>query len=122
MKKLWIATYVDRGETSDGKARVLDICKSKEEAEAVVRNDIEKWADDHAGEGIEVDFDKMSATYDYDTDDGCEWNIEEVSMNIQPECVKTTEKVLIDENANYKPTIVAVVQDYEKACCMANLS
>jgi len=82
MKKLWIATYVDYGETCDGKARVLDICKSKEEAEAVVRNDIEKWADDHAGENVEVDFDKMSAHYDDDTSDGCEWNIEEWSGNI----------------------------------------
>lgn len=78
--KVWIATVVDYGETCDGKARVLDVCKSKEEAEAVVRNDIEKWADDHAGEGVEVDFDKMSACFDYNTDNGCEWNIEEVEL------------------------------------------
>lgn len=78
--KVWIATVVDYGETCDGKARVLDVCKTKEEAEEVVRNDIEKWADDHAGEGVEVDFDKMSAHFDYNTDDGCEWNIEEVEV------------------------------------------
>ena len=80
-KKLFIVTAVDYGETSDGKARVLDICKTKEEAQAIIRNDMEKWADDRAGEGIEVDFDKMSAHYDYDTDDGCEWNINEHDLD-----------------------------------------
>lgn len=83
MKKLWIATYVDHGETCDGKARVLDVCTSKEEAVAVVRNDMEKWADDRAGMPIIVDFDKMSAKYDWktlDDGDGCEWNVEEAEI------------------------------------------
>lgn len=79
MKKLWIATYVDYGETCDGKPRVLKACSTKEEAQNEVRADIEKWADDRAGENIEVDFDKMSASY-RDRDDGCEWNIEEVEI------------------------------------------
>lgn len=78
--KLWIATYVDRGDTCDGKARILDICKSKEEAEVIVRNDIEKWANDHASERLIVDFDKMTAYCLYDADVGCEWNIEEFSV------------------------------------------
>lgn len=85
MKKLWIATYVDHGETCDGKARVLDVCTSKDAAAAVVRNDMEKWADDRARMPIIVDFDKMSAKYDWktlDDGDGCEWNIEEWSGNI----------------------------------------
>ena len=77
-KKIWIATYVDYGETCDGKARVLDVCTSKEEATAAVHNDIEKWCDDHAGEKVIVDFDAMSAHYStYDDDRGCEWNISE---------------------------------------------
>ena len=80
--KLWIATYVENGETCDGKARVLSICKTKEEAEALVHSDIEKWRNDHADEGVEVDFNKMSAWYDYDTSDGCEWNIEEREVEI----------------------------------------
>ena len=83
--KLWIVTAVDNGETCDGKARVLDTCKSKEEAEALVRADIEKWADDRAGEGVEVDFDKMSAHYDYNSDVGCEWNIEECLIDVTEE-------------------------------------
>ena len=79
MKKLWIATYVDHSETCDGKARILKACATKEEAQNEVRADIEKWADDRAGENVEIDFDKMSASY-RDRDEGCEWNIEEVEV------------------------------------------
>lgn len=79
MKKIWIATYVERGETCDSKARVLKACATKEEAQNEVRADIEEWADNHAGENVEVDFDKMSASY-RDRDDGCEWNIEETEI------------------------------------------
>ena len=79
MKKLWIATYVDHGEDCDGKPRILKACSTKEEALNEVRADIEKFADDRAGENIEVDFDKMSASY-RDYDEGCEWNIEEVEI------------------------------------------
>lgn len=77
MKKIWIAMYVESGETCDGKARVLKACATKEEAQNEVRADIEKWADDRAGENVEVDFDKMSVS-DQDRDEGCEWCIEEV--------------------------------------------
>lgn len=83
MKKIWIATYVDRGETCDGKARVLAVCATEEEARSEVRADIEKWANDRARMPIVVDFDKMSAKYDWktlDDDDGCEWNIEEAEI------------------------------------------
>ena len=83
--KRWIVTYVDRGETCDGKARVLTVCATKDEARNEVRADIEKWADDRAGMPIIVDFDKMSAKYDWktlDNADGCEWNIEEVEIPV----------------------------------------
>jgi hypothetical protein len=83
--KIWIATYVDHGETCDGKARVLDVCKSKEEAEAAVRADIEKWADDRATEDIYVDFDAMAAGYNRNADEGCEWNIEERTFDVTEE-------------------------------------
>lgn len=79
MKKIWIAMYVESGETCDGKARVLKVCATKEEAQNEVRADIEKWADDRAGENVEVDFDKMSASYQ-DRDEGCEWCIEEIEI------------------------------------------
>ena len=79
MKKIWIAMYVENGETCDGKARVLKACATKEEAQNEVRADIEKWADDRAGENVEVDFGKMSASC-RDRDEGCEWRIEEVEI------------------------------------------
>lgn len=85
-KKLFIVTAVDYGETCDRKARVLDICKTKEEARAVVRNDIEHWANERAGMPIIVDFDKMSAKYNWETlddADGCEWNISEHDLEIK---------------------------------------
>ena len=77
MKKIWIAMYVESGETCNGKPRVLKACATKEEAQDEVRADIEDWADDRAGENVEVDFDKMSVS-DSDRDEGCEWYIEEV--------------------------------------------
>ena len=83
-KKLFIVTAVDISETTDGKARVLDVCKTKEEAAAVVRAAIERWADERAGMPIVVDFDKMSAKYDWktlDDTDGCEWNISEHDLD-----------------------------------------
>ena len=73
--KLWIATYVDYGENCDGKPRVLEVCKSKDEAIAAVRLDIENWVDERAGRNINVDFNKMSAYFCDDRNTGCEWNI-----------------------------------------------
>lgn len=83
--KLWIVTAVDHDETCDGKARVLEVCKSKEEANAFVRSDIEKWADDRATEDIYVDFDAMAAGYNCNADEGCEWNIEERTLDVTEE-------------------------------------
>ena len=99
MKK-HIVTAVDTSDTSDGKAHVLNVCNSREEAEAYVRADIEKWADDRAGMPIVVDFDKMSAKYDWETlddADGCEWNIEEIEIpGPSLECIHMSEQVLVD--------------------------
>ena len=79
MNKIWMAMYLESGETCDGKARVLKACATKEEALNEVQADIENWADDRAGENVEVDFDKMSVS-DHDRDEGCEWCIEEVGV------------------------------------------
>ena len=78
MKK-FIVTAVNSGKTCDGKARILAVCSTREEAKAFVQTNIETWAYERAYEGIEVDFCKMSAHYNYN-DDGCEWNIEEVDI------------------------------------------
>ena len=80
MKKIWIATYVDSGDTCDGKPRVLATASSKEEILNDVRADIEQWADDRAGKDIVVDFDNMYAHYKYTFNEGCEWNIEEIEI------------------------------------------
>ena len=79
MNKIWIAMYVESRETCDGKPRVLKACATKEEARNEVQADIEDWADDRAGENVEVDFDKMSASYQY-RDEVCEWCIEEIEI------------------------------------------
>lgn len=85
-KKVFIVTAVDTSDSANGKACVLDICKTKEEAAAVVRADIKCWADERAGMPIVVDFDKMSAKYNWETlddTDGCEWNISEYDLEIK---------------------------------------
>lgn len=82
--KLWIVTAVDYGETCDGKARVLSVCNTEDEAKTYVKADIEKWADEHAEYDIEIDFDKMNAyipSWGYGVDTGCDWNIEEVEVS-----------------------------------------
>ena len=74
----WAVTYVDVGETCDGKARLLKVCDSHEEALAAERADMEKWAEDHKDVGGEIDFSKMSGRIGQDdgrSEDGCEWSI-----------------------------------------------
>lgn len=82
--KLWIATYVDVNDTCDGRARVLEVCKSKEDAKAAVKADMELWAAERAGMPIVVDLYKMSAKYNWETlddTDSCDWNIEEIEVS-----------------------------------------
>lgn len=78
--KMYIVTAVDYGETCNGKARVLEICDTYEEAHNFVCDDIENWCDFHAGENVECDFDKMSAWFTHDTETRCEWNISNISL------------------------------------------
>lgn len=85
MIKRFVATAVDTGDTCDGKARVIGTFKTREEAKNYVTEDIKEWVDDRAGDAVEVDFDKMTAHYvddKWDTDTGCEWNIEEVEIEL----------------------------------------
>lgn len=81
-KKLFIVTAVDTSETADGKAVVVDVCSTREEALNVIKNDMESYVDDAAGMELVVDFDKWSAhTEDYHY--GCEWNINEHDLEIK---------------------------------------
>ena len=83
--KRWIVTVVnyDTDGNCDGKARVLGVFKTREEAKNYVDEDIREWVDNNTGDicGCECDFDEMSAWYDYDDTERCEWNIEEVEIN-----------------------------------------
>ena len=77
----FLVTAVDSGETCNGKDDLIACCDSYDEAVEYVRSDMEDWADQRAGEGVVLDFDKMSAHYDCDTSNGCEWNIHEISID-----------------------------------------
>ena len=79
--KRYVVTAADTSESADGKPKVLDVLKSKEEAKAFVRNEIESYADEAAGMDIIVDFDKMTA-HTSDFNYGCEWNIEEIDIEL----------------------------------------
>ena len=83
--KRWIVTVADSGDTCDGKARVLAVCKTEEEARAFVRNDMEERVDsatDDTGDcSYEVvDFDKMSLST-HTCENSCEWNVEEIEFD-----------------------------------------
>ena len=79
MKK-WIVTAVDTSDSSDGKARVLKVCGSKNEAITFVRDDMETFKNNASGIHLVINYDKMSIhTEDYRY--GCEWNLEEVEID-----------------------------------------
>lgn len=88
MSKVFVATYVDVGETCDGKARVLGIYRTKAEALEAVKDDMENWqsANDEDFEGEEngvtatIDVDRMSGSLN-DGEAGCEWNVEEADLD-----------------------------------------
>ena len=76
MRKVYIITAVDHGDTCDGKARTLGVFFDRNEALKVLQADIEDYKAMHPtyGEG------KLSVT---DEDgNGCEWNIEEADIRL----------------------------------------
>ena len=54
---------------------LIGIYDSEEEAKTAVKSCINTWRYVHEDEGVEVDFDKMAAWFDYDPNDGCCWFI-----------------------------------------------
>lgn len=80
MNKRFIVTAVDHDTNGncDGKALVLGMFKTQEEAKIYVEEDIREWIDRHAAGEFMCDFNKMSAWYVYDEAYRCEWNISEV--------------------------------------------
>ena len=96
--KMFIVTAVDISETADGKARVLAVCNTRDEAKSFVKNDIENFINDAAEMNPVADFEKMSVRTEDDMY-GCEWNIEEVDFEMPPinkSKVEAAEKVLVD--------------------------
>ena len=57
------------------KGSLIGIYASEEDAIAAVKICIEAWRKAYENEGVEVDFDKMAAWFDYDPSDGCRWFI-----------------------------------------------
>ena len=79
--KKYIVTVVDYGESCDGKARVLEVCNTRDEAKSFVQNDIEEACDRYAGCDIVCDFDKMEIRTQKDDDLVSAWNIEEINKS-----------------------------------------
>jgi len=79
MKEIWIVTAVDTSETADGKARVLQACRTEDEAKAYVANDMEAFVDDAAGTETVMDPEKMSVRVRRPRR-GREWNVERVEL------------------------------------------
>ena len=79
MKK-FMAMYVEVGDSSDNRPRVLGVYDSKDKAVDAIIDDMYVWVDgiDHNDEyEHEVDEDRMIANVG---DNYCYWNVEEVQM------------------------------------------
>lgn len=81
--KRWIVTVVDFDADGqcDGKARVLAVCKSEDEARNFITEDMREYVDERADEGMVMDEDSMQV-FTEDCMNGCEWNVEEVDIEI----------------------------------------
>lgn len=65
--RIYIVAMVDR---VDAYPMVVGAYGTRQEALNVIREEIQDWADDRAGEDIEVDFDRMQGHY-INADAGC---------------------------------------------------
>lgn len=81
--KRWIVTAVDFDADGqcDGKARILTILASKENAQNYVLEDMREYVDNNVTRRMLMDEDKMRVT-DIDAGYSCEWNIEEVELEL----------------------------------------
>ena len=87
--KRYVVTAVDYDVDGhcDGKARVLAVCKSKDEAKNFVIEDMREYVDEHANESMVMDEDIMRVCTD-DCMNGCEWNIEDVEIEIEDDDIQ----------------------------------
>ena len=77
-KKSWIVNYVEHSLIFGLKGSLIGIYDSEEAARTAVKLHIETWRKAHCNEGVEVDFDKMAAWFDYDSSDGFRWFITQI--------------------------------------------
>jgi DNA-binding transcriptional MerR regulator len=81
-RELWCVTYVDYGDSVDGKARVMGLFTSKEEAHLRMKEDAEGYMEDL---GLEVKVYEDSASVGSTDEVGCEYRIEKVKIPEVPE-------------------------------------
>ena len=81
--KRYVVTAVDFDVDGhcDGKARVLAVCKTEDEAKNFTLEDMREYADRHANEGMVLDDERLRVAED-DSMNGCEWNIEDIEIEI----------------------------------------
>lgn len=75
MKKSWIVNSISHSPVTGIRGCLIGVYASEEEAKAAVKSCIQTWRNVYKHEGVEVDFDKMTAWFDYDPNDGCRWFI-----------------------------------------------
>ena len=75
MKKSWMVNSIAHSPVTGIHGCLIGVYASEKAAKAEVRVRIETWRLAHEDEGVEVDFDKMAAWFDYDPSDGCRWFI-----------------------------------------------
>ena len=80
--EMWCVTYVEYGDSVDGKARVMGLFKSKEEAHLRMKEDAEGYMKDL---GLEVKVYEDSASVGSTDEVGCEYRIEKVKIPEVPE-------------------------------------
>ena len=77
-KKSWMVNCVEHSSICGIKGSLIGIYDSEEAARTAVKLHIETWRKAHCNEGVEVDFDKMAAWFDYDSSDGSRWFITQI--------------------------------------------
>ena len=75
MKKSWMVNNISHSPVNGIRGCLIGVYATEEAAKAEVHARIETWRHAYENEGVEVDFDKMAAWFDYDPADGCRWFI-----------------------------------------------
>ena len=89
--KRWAVVFVEYGDSVDGKGRVIDLYRTKEDAKTDMVNAAHKYMEDLALEDIEIHGDSASVG---STDEcGCEYSIQELEFPVDEDEVGGHEEV-----------------------------